>query len=44
MRMMAIICFTEDKFQLAISKLNLKSSPGPDGVTSRLYKTFTDEF
>ena len=44
MRMMAIIYFTEDKFQLAINKLNLKSSPGPGGLTSRLYKTFTDGF
>ena len=37
-------CFTEDDIHLAINKLNLKSSPGPDGLTSRLYKTFTDEF
>ena len=29
---------------LAINKLNFKSSPGPDGLTSQLYKTFTDEF
>ena len=29
---------------MAINKLNLKSSPGPDGLTSQLYKTFTDEF
>ena len=29
---------------MAINKLNLKSSPGPDGLTSKLYKTFTDEF
>ena len=29
---------------MAINKLNLKSSPGPDGLTSRPYKTFTDEF
>ena len=36
--------FTEDEIHLAINKLNLKSSPGPDGLTSRLYKTFTDEF
>ena len=36
--------FTEDEIHLAIIKLNFKSSPGPDGVTSRLYKTFTDEF
>ena len=36
--------FTEDKIHLAINKLNLKSSPGPDGLTSKLYKTFTDEF
>ena len=36
--------FTEDEIHLALNKLNLKSSPGPDGLTSRLYKTFTDEF
>ena len=24
--------------------MNLKSSPGPDGLTSQLYKTFRDEF
>ena len=24
--------------------MKLKSSPGPDGLTSKLYKTFTDEF
>ena len=36
--------FTEDEIHLAINKLNLKSSPGPDGLTSKLYKTFTDEF
>ena len=36
--------FTEDKIHLAISKLNLKSSPGPEGLTSGLYKTFTHEF
>ena len=41
---MAIIIFTEDEIHLAISKLKFKSSPGPDGLTSRLYKTFTDEF
>ena len=36
--------FTEDEIHLAINKLNLKSSPGPDGLTSQLYKNFTDEF
>ena len=39
--------FTEDEIQLTINninKLNLKSSPGPGGLTSRLYKTFTDGF
>ena len=36
--------FTEDEFHLAINKMNLKSSPGPDGLTSRICKTFTDEF
>ena len=36
--------FTEDEIHLAISKFNLKSSPAPDGLTSKLYKTFTDEF
>ena len=41
---MAIIFFTEDEIQMAINKRNQKSSPGPDGHTSRLYKTFTDEF
>ena len=29
---------------MAINKLNLKSSPGPNGLTSQLNKTFTDEF
>ena len=29
---------------MAVNKLNLKSSPGPDGLTSRLFKTSTDEF
>ena len=28
--------FTEDETHLAINKLNLKGSPGPDGLTSRL--------
>ena len=36
--------FTEDEIHLAINKLNLKSSRRPDGLTSQLYKTFTDEF
>ena len=36
--------FTEEEIHLAISKLNLKSCPGPDGLTSRLNKTFIDEF
>ena len=36
--------FTEDEIHLAINKVNLKSSPGPDGLTSQLYKIFTDEF
>ena len=36
--------FTEDEIHLAINKLNLKSSPGPDGLTCKLYKIFTDEF
>ena len=36
--------FKEDEIHLAINKLNFKSSPGRDGLTSRLYKTFTDEF
>ena len=36
--------FTEDEIHLVINKLNLKSSPGPDVLTSQLYKTFTDEF
>ena len=36
--------FTEDEIHLAINKLKLKSSLGPDGLTSQLYKTFTDEF
>ena len=36
--------FTEDEIHLAINTLKLKSSPGPDRLTSRLYKTFTDEF
>ena len=36
--------FTEDETQLTINKLNLKSSPGPGGLTSRLFKTFTEEF
>ena len=36
--------FTEDETHLAINKLNLKSSPGQDSLTSRLYRTFTDEF
>ena len=36
--------FTEDEIHLAINKSNLKSSLGPDGLTSQLYKTFTDEF
>ena len=36
--------FTEDEIHLAVNKLNLKSSPGPDGLTSKLHKTFTDEF
>ena len=36
--------FTEDEIHLALNKLQLKSSPGPDGLTSRLYKIFTDEF
>ena len=36
--------FTEDEIHLAINKLNLKSSPGPDGLTSQLDKTFTDDF
>ena len=36
--------FTEDEIHLAINKLNLRSSPGPHGLTSQLYKTFTDEF
>ena len=36
--------FTDDEIHLAINKLNFKSSSGPDGLTSRLYKTFMDEF
>ena len=36
--------FTDDEIHLAINKLNLKSSPGPDGLTSGLYNTFTDDF
>ena len=40
----AINYFAEDETHLAINKLNLKGSPGPDGLTSRLYRTFTDEF
>ena len=36
--------FTEEEIHLAISKLNLKSSPGLEGPTSRLNKTFIDEF
>ena len=35
---------TRDEIHLTIVKVNLKTSPGPDGLTSRLYKTFTDEF
>ena len=29
---------------LAMNKLNLESSSGPDGLTCCLYKTFTHEF
>ena len=36
--------FTEDETHLAIEKLSLRNSPGPDGLTSRLDQTFTDEF
>ena len=36
--------FTEGGIHLVINKLSLKSSPGPDGITSRLHKTFADEF
>ena len=36
--------FTEDETHLAINRLNLKSSPGPDGLTSRLYNTSINEF
>ena len=36
--------FTEDEVHSVINKLKLKSSHGPDGLTSQLYKTFTDEF
>ena len=36
--------FTEGEINFAINKLNSKSSPGPDGFSSRQYKTFTDEF
>ena len=36
--------FKEDEIHLAINKMILKSSPGPDGLTSPLYKTLTEEF
>ena len=36
--------FTDDEIHLAIHRLKLKSSPGPDALISRIYNTFTDEF
>ena len=36
--------FTEAEFEKAIHKLNPKSSPGPDGLTSNFYKLFKREF
>ena len=41
---MATITFLEDEIHLALSKLSLKNSHGPDGLTSGLYSTFTDDF